>query len=67
METSPEQHVLKIPVHVFESANSKEDLEDWLMANDPVFIKEMRQLKAEALADKGRPLAEVTKKWDTKH
>ena len=66
MEANSEKNVLKIPVSVFESADSKEDLEDWLMAHDPVFIEEMRRLKDEAEGGRGRPLIDVAKKWDIK-
>lgn len=64
METKHEEKLLQIPVSVFETAESKEDLEDWLMAHDPVFIDEMRRIKSDAEAGKGRPLSEVAKKWN---
>ncbi len=59
------KHMIEIPVEVFESADTKEELEDWLMAHDPEFIKEMRRIKKEAEAGLGRPLSEIAKKWDT--
>lgn len=58
-----ENRVLTIPVSVFETAETKEELEDWLAAHDPVFIEEMRRIKAEADEGKGIPLEEAAKKW----
>ncbi|MDP2600096.1 MAG: hypothetical protein Q8P84_05100 [Deltaproteobacteria bacterium] len=57
---------IQIPVSVFESADSKEDIEDWLMSHDADFIEELRQIKKEAEEGKGRPLSELVKKWNTK-
>jgi len=59
-----EEKILKIPVSVFESAETKEELEDWLLANDPVFVKEMERIKKEE-SGKGIPLEEAAKKWLT--
>ena len=59
-----EKLVLTIPVSVFETAETKEELEDWLAAHDPVFIEEMRRIKADADAGLGRPLADLAKKWN---
>ena len=59
-----EKMVLTIPVSVFESAETKEELEDWLAAHDPVFIDEMRRIKADADAGLGRPLSDLAKKWN---
>lgn len=42
------ERILQIPLPVFESAESKEDLEEWLLVHDPVFIEEMRKLKKTA-------------------
>ncbi len=61
MQTS-EEKILKIPVSVFESADSKEELEDWLLANDPEFIQEMERIKQEE-SGKGISLEEAAKKW----
>ena len=58
-----EQKVIKIPIAVFESAENKEELEDWLMAHDPVFIKEMERIKKEE-SGKGISLEEAAKKWN---
>ncbi len=35
------------PLSVFETADLKEDLEDWLLSQDPEFIKKMRKARRE--------------------
>lgn len=62
MGQAAEEKILKIPVSVFESADTKEELEDWLMAHDPQFIKEMERIKSEE-SGKGVSLEEAAKKW----
>ena len=55
-------NTITIPVEVFETAESKEEIEDWLLAHDPEFIKRMRKAKADMDAGKGITLEEVKKK-----
>jgi hypothetical protein len=43
------ESVVEIPISVWETAETKEDLEDWLLANDPAFIEEMRHLRRQDL------------------
>lgn len=62
MGQAAEQKVIKIPVSVFETAETKEELEDWLMAHDPEFIKEMERIKNQESGE-GIPLEEAAKKW----
>ncbi len=50
MATAPGTDVIHIPISIWETAETKEDLEDWLLANDPRFIEQMRQLRREDLA-----------------
>ena len=42
------------PLSVFETADTKEDLEDWLLTQDPEFIKKMRKARREDIAGKGK-------------
>jgi len=42
------------PLSVFETADTKEDLEDWLLTQDPEFIKKMRKARREDMAGKGK-------------
>ena len=45
--------VVAFPVSVFETADTKEDLEDWLLSHDSTFIKRMRKAREDDLKDKG--------------
>ena len=42
------------PLSVFETANTKEDLEDWLLSQNPEFIKKMRKARREDILGKGK-------------
>ena len=42
------------PMSVFETADTKEDLEDWLLMQNSKFIKRMRQARADDLSGKGK-------------
>jgi hypothetical protein len=46
--------VLVFPVSVFETADTKEDLEDWLLSQDPEFIKKMRKAKKDDIQGRGK-------------
>lgn len=48
-----EESVLEIPMTVFETAQTKEDLEDWLLSSNPAFIKRMRKARKDDLSGKG--------------
>jgi len=41
------------PLSVFETADTKEDLEDWLLAQNAEFIKKMRKAKQDDIQAKG--------------
>jgi len=47
--------VITIPVSVWESAETKEDLEDWLLANNPEFIRRLREAHREV--KEGKPVS----------
>jgi hypothetical protein len=49
---------IEIPLSVFDTAQTKEELEDWLLAHDPDFIKRMRKAQKEFAEGKG-------KDWET--
>ncbi|MBI5300297.1 MAG: hypothetical protein HY877_08430 [Deltaproteobacteria bacterium] len=66
MTRASHEKIIQIPMSVFESADSKEDLEDWLISHDADFIEELRRIKTEADQGKGRPLSELAKKWNIK-
>ena len=45
--------VVTFPLSVFETADTKEDLEDWLLSQNPAFIKKMRKARQDDLRGKG--------------
>jgi len=45
---------VSFPLTVFETADTKEDLEDWLLSQNPDFIKKMRKAKKDDVQEKGR-------------
>ena len=57
------RRTLEIPESVFFSAQTLDELEDWLAANNPRFIARMRRIRQEEdLAGKGKALPEVLKR-----
>ncbi|MFW6162126.1 MAG: hypothetical protein ACODAJ_05110 [Planctomycetota bacterium] len=55
---------IAIPESVLLSAQSLDDLEDWLAAHDPAFLDRMRRIRRdEDLADAGRDLEEILERW----
>jgi len=58
------QNIVEIPQSVLISAQSLDDLEDWLAANKPEFLGEIRRIRNEEdLAGAGKDIAEVLKRW----
>jgi len=59
-----ETRTIRIPESVLISAQSLDDLEDWLAANDPEFLERMRRIRNdEDLAEEGKDLGEILKRW----
>lgn len=54
--------IITIPLSVWESAETKEDLEDWLLAHNPRFVKRMLKAREEYLKGEVVSLEEVEKK-----
>jgi hypothetical protein len=55
---------VEIPQSVLVSANSLDDVEDWIAANDPQFLSEVRRIRNEEdLAGSGKDIAEILKRW----
>ncbi len=46
--------VIVIPLDVFETAESKEDLEDWLLAQNPGSLKGMKKARKDDLHGLGK-------------
>jgi hypothetical protein len=53
-------HII-FPQTVFESAQTKEDLEDWLLAQNTGFIKKMRKARQDDLSGKGVTWEQIRK------
>lgn len=49
-----ESGVIVFPRSVFETADTKEDLEDWLLVQNHGFIKRMRKAKYDDIHGKGK-------------
>jgi hypothetical protein len=57
---------VEIPGSVLISAQSLDDLEDWLAAHDPEFLEQIRRIRNdEDLGDQGKDLEEILKRWPT--
>jgi len=56
-----EDEYIQIPVSVFETADTKEDLEDWLLSQNPEFIQKMRKAREEDLKGAGRDWEQIKK------
>lgn len=54
MPTVKEKKTVTFPLNVFETANTKEDLEDWLLSQNPEFIKRMRKARKDDIEGKGK-------------
>jgi hypothetical protein len=48
------KETVSFPLSVFETADTKEDLEDWLLSQDSEFIKKIRKARQEDLLGKGK-------------
>ena len=58
MKTTAE--VIEIPTAVWDSVDTLDELEDWLMANNPHVMRELRQARRDDLAGKFKP-------WKPRH
>jgi hypothetical protein len=52
--TKRKKESITFPITVFETADTKEDLEDWLLSQNPQFIRKMRKARQEDLLGKGK-------------
>ncbi|MGB2754368.1 MAG: hypothetical protein WBD75_01850 [Phycisphaerae bacterium] len=57
---------VKIPETVLMTAQSLDDLEDWLASHDPESLRQMRRIRSgEDLAGQGKDLGEILQRWPT--
>ena len=61
MSTVKEKKTVTFPLNVFETANTKEDLEDWLLSQNPEFIKKMRKARRDDIEGTGKDWGAVKK------
>ena len=54
-------NLISFPRSVFDTADTKEDLEDWLISQNPNFIKKMRKARQDDLAEKGKSWEAIKK------
>jgi hypothetical protein len=54
MRMNKRKKTVSFPLSVFETADTKENLEDWLLFQDSEFIKKMREARQEDLLGKGK-------------
>lgn len=52
--TKKRLETVTFPISVFETADTKEDLEDWLLSQDSEFIRRMRKARREDIQGKGK-------------
>ena len=61
MPASKEKKMVTFPLTVFETANTKEDLEDWLLAQNPEFIERMGKARKDDIEGKGKDWGSLKK------
>ena len=54
ISTKRKSEVITFPIGVFETADTKEDLEDWLLSQNPEFLKRMRSAQKDDIEVKGK-------------
>ncbi|MBF0564521.1 MAG: hypothetical protein HQK89_04705 [Nitrospirae bacterium] len=52
MDIKEETRMISFPLSVFETAETKEELEDWLLSNDPELIDELRKARQDDIEGK---------------
>ncbi len=52
--TKSKSDTVSFPLSVFETADTIDDLEDWLLSKNPDFIKKMRKARREDMQGKGK-------------
>jgi hypothetical protein len=54
LTTKRKSEVVTFPLSIFETADTKEDLEDWLLSQSPEFLKKMRKARKDDIEGKGK-------------
>jgi len=59
--------VIEIPKEIWETAETNEDLEDWLLSHDTQTIEQLRRIRSEEdVAGKGKTLEKTARQWNIK-
>ena len=59
-----EARTIEIPESVLASAQTLDDLGDWLASHNPQFLDQVRRIRKEQdLSEKGTDLTEILKRW----
>lgn len=66
MSRATKEKIVEIPRSVFETAQTKEELEDWLLSQDQGFIERMRKARKDDQEGRGKSWAELKKGLATK-
>lgn len=67
MKKTQAKSVIEIPRGVWETAETKEDIEDWLLTQNPKLIRQLRRIRRhEDLPGRGKTLGEVAGRWNIK-
>ena len=61
MSLTKKSKTVTFPLTIFETADTKEDLEDWLISQNPDFVKRMRRARKDDIQNKGKDWKSVKK------
>lgn len=65
MKKTQAKSVIEIPRGIWETAETKEEIEDWLLTQNPKLIRQLRRIKHEEdLTGQGKTLREVARRWN---
>ena len=63
MKRAEGKSVIEIPKGVWETAETKEDIEDWLLTRNAKLVRQLRRIRRhEDLAGRGKTLGEVARR-----
>lgn len=61
MSLIKKRKTVTFPLSIFETADTKEDLEDWLISQKPDFVKRMRRARNDDIQNKGKDWKSIKK------
>lgn len=67
MKKTQAKSVIEIPRGVWETAETKEDIEDRLLTQNPKLVRQLRRIRRhEDLTGQGKTLGDVAGRWNIK-